>query len=114
MGAGGGGGTAAGESAASVDTLVAGGNLAAVQSIGDVTYAGVGTVTSVCNGRVVGFGHPMDAIGKSAYGLAAADVVHVQPDSLNVPFKASNIGAIGGTHDLARRSAIAGPPGPGR
>lgn len=105
-------GTAAGADAASIDTLIAGGSLAAVQSVGDVTYAGVGTVTSVCTGRVVGFGHPMSAIGDAAYGMAAADVVMVQEDPLGVPFKASNIGEVGGTIDSDRLSGIAGPLGP--
>ncbi|NYJ01445.1 F0F1-type ATP synthase membrane subunit c/vacuolar-type H+-ATPase subunit K [Nocardioides thalensis] len=105
-------GTAAGADAASVDTLIAGGSLAAVQSVGDVTYAGVGTVTSVCDGELVGFGHPMAAIGQAQYGLAAADVVHVQPDSLGAPFKVSNIGEVGGTIDSDRLSGIAGPLGP--
>lgn len=104
-------GTAAGADAAPIDTLIAGGSLAAVQSVGDVTYAGVGTVTSVCSGRVVGFGHPMSAIGKAAYGMAAADVVYVQEDPLGVPYKASNIGEVGGTIDTDRLSGIAGPFG---
>ncbi len=37
---------------------VAGGNLAAVISSGDITVAAVGTTTSVCGDTVLGFGHP--------------------------------------------------------
>ena len=40
------------------DSMVAGGNMAAAMSYGDITQGGVGTATSVCDGRVVGFGHP--------------------------------------------------------
>ncbi|HWJ83598.1 MAG TPA: hypothetical protein VNS55_15270, partial [Nocardioides sp.] len=105
-------GSSASEGAAGADTLVAGGSLAAVMSTGDVTYAGVGTVTAVCDGRVVGFGHPMQAIGDSSYGLGAADVVMVQEDPLGVPFKASNIGDVAGTIDSDRLSGIAGNLGP--
>src|SRR3712207_1388515 len=44
--------------AAGPETVVAGGNLAASLSYGDITQAGVGTATSVCDNQVVGFGHP--------------------------------------------------------
>ncbi|MEP6666758.1 MAG: SpoIVB peptidase S55 domain-containing protein, partial [Nocardioidaceae bacterium] len=39
--------------------IVAGGNLAASVSYGDVTSAGVGTATAVCGDEVIAFGHPM-------------------------------------------------------
>ena len=45
-------------------------------SYGDVTQAGVGTATSVCNGRVVGFGHPMTFLGKTTLTLHPADDPH--------------------------------------
>ena len=47
---------APGDGAAGPETIVAGGNLAATVSYGDVTQGGVGTATSVCNGKVVGLG----------------------------------------------------------
>lgn len=105
-------GTSSSADAAGADTVEAGGNLAAVFSTGDVTYAGVGTVTAVCNGRIVGFGHPMDAVGDTSYGLAAADVVYVQKDPLGGSYKASNIGDVVGTIDSDRLSGIAGDIGP--
>ncbi len=40
--------------------IVAGGNLAASLSYGDITMAGVGTTTSVCDGKVVGLRSPDD------------------------------------------------------
>jgi hypothetical protein len=104
-------GAAADASVAGPDTLVAGGSIAAVQSAGDVTFGGVGTITAVCNGRVVAFGHPMAALGDTSYGLGAADVITVQPDPLGVPYKLSNIGDIAGTIDSDRLEGIAGDLG---
>ncbi|GAA3824349.1 SpoIVB peptidase S55 domain-containing protein [Nocardioides panacisoli] len=104
-------GAAADASVAGPDTLVAGGSIAAVQSAGDVTFGGVGTITAICNGRVVAFGHPMAALGDTSYGLGAADVITVQPDPLGVPYKLSNIGDIAGTIDSDRLEGIAGDLG---
>ncbi len=91
-------GRATGAAAPTVDDLEAGGNLAASLSYGEVALAGVGTVTSVCNGGVVGFGHPLDFAGDGqTYGLHPADAVYVQPDSLGAPFKVANLGDPVGT-----------------
>ncbi len=106
-------GVASAATAASVDTLVAGGNLAAIMSRGDIGFAGVGTVTSVCNGRLVGFGHPMNFSGETSIALGAADAVYVQEDPLGVPFKVANIGDIGGTITDDRLAGIAGDLGAG-
>ncbi len=92
----------------SVDTVVAGGNLAVAISNGDVTVGGVGTATSVCEGEVVGFGHPMEFTGKAEYALAAADTVLVQPDDLWGAFKVVNFGQPGGTITDDRIAGIAG------
>ena len=72
------------------DDVVAGGNLAASYSYGDITMGGVGTATSVCNNKVVGFGHPMDFLGETSLSLHPADALYVQPDSLGAPFKVAN------------------------
>jgi hypothetical protein len=95
------------------DDLVAGGNLAAAISTGDITSAGVGTVTSVCDGRLVGFGHPMRFAGSTSYGLAAADAIYIQEDPLGVPFKLANIGDLGGTITDDRLTGISGDLGAG-
>ncbi len=80
------------------DDVEAGGNLAASLSYGDVALAGVGTATSVCDGEVVGFGHPLDFAGDDqTYGLHPAEAVYVQPDSLGAPFKIANLGDPVGT-----------------
>jgi hypothetical protein len=80
------------------DTITAGGNLAASLAYGDVTAAGVGTATSVCQGRVVGFGHPMTFSGAdSTLSMHPADALYVQEESLGAPFKVANLGAPVGT-----------------
>ncbi|MEL7974305.1 SpoIVB peptidase S55 domain-containing protein [Isoptericola sp. F-RaC21] len=101
-------GRSSGTAAAGIDTVVAGGNVAAVLSHGDITLAGIGTATSVCGNRVVAFGHPMSFTGRSRLGLAAADAVYVQEDPLGVPFKVANLGALGGTITDDRLAGIAG------
>lgn len=101
-----------GTGTADASTLVAGGNVAASAAYGDVTFAGVGTVTSVCDGRVVAFGHPFSNLGATSLGLHPADALYVQPDSLGAPFKVANVGAPVGTIDQDRRTGIAGALGP--
>ena len=71
---------APGDAAAGPETIVAGGNLAASVSYGDITQAGVGTATSVCNGKVVGFGHPMAFLGKTTLTMHPADALYIQED----------------------------------
>lgn len=91
------GGASASISSGSPSDIVAGGNLAAGLSYGDITMAGVGTATSVCNGQVVGFGHPMTFLGKTTLGLMPADAIYVQEDPLGAPFKVANVGMPAGT-----------------
>lgn len=97
-----------GVAAAGPGTLVAGGNLAAAVSHGDVTSAGVGTVTSVCDGRMVGFGHPMTYSGRTTLTLHPAEALYVQPDSLGSPFKVANLGDPVGTITDDRLTGISG------
>src|SRR6478672_4721081 len=89
--------TAGAPGAAGPETVVPGGNLAASLSYGDVTQGGVGTVTATCNGKVVGFGHPMTFLGKTTLTLHPADALFIQPESLGAPFKLANLGAPAGT-----------------
>jgi hypothetical protein len=88
---------APGDGAAGPETIVAGGNLAATVSYGDVTQGGVGTATSVCNGKVVGFGHPMTFLGKTTLTLHPADALYIQDDPTLAPYKVANLGAPAGT-----------------
>lgn len=94
-----------------VADMVAGGNLVATASTGDVVQAGLGTITSVCNDRVVGFGHPMNFVGKTTYGLAGASALYVQGDPLGSSFKVANVGDVLGTIDQDRMTGISGSLG---
>ncbi|WP_151082261.1 SpoIVB peptidase S55 domain-containing protein [Nocardioides cynanchi] len=91
-----------------VGDMISGGNLVATLSTGDVLQGAVGTITSVCNGTVVGFGHPLNFVGKASYGMAGGDAIYIQEDPVNVPFKVANIGDLLGTVDQDRMTGIAG------
>lgn len=99
--------------AAGPETLLAGGNLGAAYSYGDLTIGGVGTVTSTCNGELVGFGHPLDFVGRTTAGIMPADAVFVQRDPLGVPFKVANMGVPAGTLTQDRLTGISGLLGAG-
>ena len=86
---------------ATADDVVAGGNLAASYSYGDITSGGVGTATSVCNNKVVGFGHPMDFLGETTLSLHPASALYVQPDSLGCAVQGSQL-RVARRHDLPR------------
>ena len=73
-----------------VDDLVPGGNFAAALSYGDVTLAGVGTTTYVCDGQALAFGHPMLFGGKTTLGAGSADAITIVPDPLG-PYKFANV-----------------------
>jgi len=91
--------------------MIAGGNLVATLSTGDIVQGGLGTITSVCNNRVVGFGHPMNFVGKSTYGLAGADTLYIQGDPAGGSYKLANIGDVLGTIDQDRMTGISGQLG---
>ncbi len=100
----------AAEEAAGVEDIVAGGNLAASMAYGDVTIAAIGTATSVCDDRVVGFGHPAAWAGSTTLGLHAADAIHIQ-DDLFAGFKVANLGDLVGTITEDRIAGITGALG---
>jgi hypothetical protein len=104
-------GHTAGATAPTADTIVAGGNVAGSLTYGDITMAGVGTATSVCQGRVVGFGHPLGFFGDTTLALHPADTLYVQKD-LFAPFKVANIGDPVGTITDDRMTGITGTFGP--
>ncbi|GAA4715935.1 hypothetical protein [Nocardioides conyzicola] len=85
----------AGAAGPGAETMVAGGNMAAAMSTGDILMAGLGTATSVCDGDVVGFGHPMTFGGDSSFTLHPAEALYVQGDAPS--FKVANIGDAVGT-----------------
>ena len=97
--------------------IVSGGNLAASESYGDVTFAAVGTATAVCGDEIVAFGHPYGFTGESDLTMHGASSIFVQEDPNWVPFEMAALGAPSGTVTqdrlaglLATTTAI--PPAP--
>jgi hypothetical protein len=107
------GGLAAAPAGPGVDAIVAGGNLALSAAYGEVTIAAVGTVTSVCDDRVVGFGHPATFGGKITAGLHPADALYIQEDPVYAGFKVANLGAPVGTITDDHQTGITGTLGAG-
>jgi hypothetical protein len=88
--------------AAAATDIVAGGNLAASLSYGDITYAGIGTATAVCGDEVLAFGHPLLWSGRSSLSMHGADAIYIQKDNVFGSFKVANanapVGRISGDH----------------
>ncbi|MGH3021843.1 MAG: hypothetical protein ACRDNR_17035 [Gaiellaceae bacterium] len=93
--------------------LRAGDSFAAALSVGDVTVAGVGTTTFVCDGRVVAFGHPMNWTGDTTLGARAADTITIVSDPIFGSYKLANIAESVGTVTQDRLAGIAGEIGVG-
>lgn len=91
--------------------IVPGSNYAAALSYGDVTLAGIGTTTLVCDGTAVAFGHPLLDTGPTTLSTHGASAVFVQPDPVFGAFKVANPGAVVGTVTSDSRVGIAGPLG---
>jgi hypothetical protein len=70
-----------------------------------------GTVTSVCNGLVRGFGHPFNLLGATSYAMTGADTLYVQEDPAGTPFVMSNFGTPVGTINQDRTVGVSGPLG---
>lgn len=94
------------------EAIVAGGNLGASVAHGLINYSGVGTVTSVCDGAVTGFGHPLAYLGQTTAAMHPASAVYVQEDPAGTASKYANLGAPVGTIDNDRLAAISGVFGP--
>lgn len=91
-----------------------GGNFAGAASYGDITFAGVGTTSYVCEGRAVAFGHPFLFPGGQTYlGANDARALTVVPDSAGTPYKLANITGAFGILDQDRFSGIRALLGPG-
>ncbi|HSJ21497.1 MAG TPA: hypothetical protein VK964_13055 [Nocardioidaceae bacterium] len=77
--------------------VVAGGNVAASLSYGDVSAVGVGTATAVCGEEVLAFGHPMVLSGPSSMTMHGADALVIHEDPVSAGFKLANATApVGG------------------
>lgn len=67
-------------SAAGVDSMVPGGNIATSWSAGSVMLASVGTITAVCGNKVFAYGHPVENVGASHQRMHSATTVQIQAD----------------------------------
>ncbi len=68
-----------------------GDSFAAAMSYGDITSAGVGTTTYVCNGEALAFGHPFFFSGPSELGAGPATALGIVEDPLFGPYKLANV-----------------------
>lgn len=86
----------------------AGGNFAAAISYGDVTLAGVGTTSYVCDGKVLAFGHPFFFLpgGETTLGGNNADAIAIVSDPVFGAFKLANITGSFGEVDQDRFAGI--------
>ncbi|HST85399.1 MAG TPA: hypothetical protein VLL08_26905 [Kineosporiaceae bacterium] len=92
--------------ASSPTEITAGSNFAAALSYGDISIAGVGTTTFVCDGEAVAFGHPLIDAGSVQFSAHPATAVYIQPDPTYGPFKVANPGGPVGTVDQDRTTGI--------
>lgn len=92
--------------------LIPGSAVGAAASYGDLTFAGVGTLTAtaLCGDetRSLAFGHPFFFDGETDLGWNAAEVLTVVQDPSNLvgPFKIANLAELRGTVDQDRLAAI--------
>jgi hypothetical protein len=86
--------------------LVPGSSFAAAISYGDVTMAGVGTTTLVCDSRALAFGHPfLNVAGPERFGANAADTLAIVDDEFG-PYKLATVEGIVGRGDQDRFAGI--------
>jgi hypothetical protein len=86
-------------------------SFAGALSLGDITFAGIGTTTMVCDDRALAFGHPFFWTGDTNLAAATARAITIVSDPNWGSYKLANIGAAFGTVDqdrLAGISAIVG------
>jgi hypothetical protein len=105
------GNAGAAPAAPTAHNIVAGGNLGVTYSTGDITQGAFGTVTSVCNGLVRGFGHPFNLLGQTTYAMTGADTLYIQEDPVGPPFTVANFGPPVGTINQDRTTGVSGPLG---
>ena len=96
--------------------IEAGDAVAGALSVGDLTFAGVGTATAVCDDLVLAFGHPFfwdGPAGEFPMAMYGANVVTVVPDPSQIfgAFKLANITDLHGIIDQDRLTGIRGVEG---
>jgi len=104
------GGSAAAPNGVSGPSIVAGGNFAATQSFGDLTFYGLGTATAVCGNEIVAFGHPFFLTGGTSLGMNNASTITILKDPF-FPYKLANITGFQGLVDQDRLAGIRGTTG---
>ncbi|MDQ4126295.1 MAG: hypothetical protein M3134_11970 [Actinomycetota bacterium] len=95
------------------EPLAPGDSFAAALSYGDITAAGIGTTTMVCNGKALAFGHPFFFEGKTFLGANHADAITIVEDPIFGSYKLANVGALVGVVDQDRLAAIRADLGEG-
>jgi len=81
-------------------------SFASVASYGETSVAAVGTITYVCDGVALAFGHPFEFGGNTTpTGASAADAITVVPDIVQ-PYKLANVAESLGTVDQDRLAGI--------
>ncbi|HYO60763.1 MAG TPA: SpoIVB peptidase S55 domain-containing protein [Actinomycetota bacterium] len=88
------------------EPLEPGDSFAAALSYGDLTAAGIGTTTVVCNGKALAFGHPFSFEGKTFLGANHADTITIVEDPIFGNYKLANVGPLVGVVDQDRLAAI--------
>lgn len=89
----------------------AGGNLVGSAAYGDVDLTGTGTATAVCDGNVIGFGHPFLFSGGSDLTMHGANALYIQRGGFDPSFKVSVPGAPIGAIVEDRLAGILGQVG---
>ncbi|HET9671357.1 MAG TPA: SpoIVB peptidase S55 domain-containing protein [Actinomycetota bacterium] len=107
---------AAGATELAAQPLEPGDAVGGALSVGDLSAAGVGTVTAVCDDLVLAFGHPFNfdgAPGTHPMAMYGAEVLAVIPDPSNLvgPFKIANLTELHGIVDQDRLLGIRGVEG---
>ncbi|HEX2195310.1 MAG TPA: SpoIVB peptidase S55 domain-containing protein [Actinomycetota bacterium] len=90
----------------STEPLQPGDSFAAALSYGDITAAGIGTATMVCDGKALAFGHPFSFEGKTFLGANHAEAITIVEDPVFGNYKLANVGPLVGVVDQDRLAAI--------
>ncbi|HEX2058259.1 MAG TPA: SpoIVB peptidase S55 domain-containing protein [Actinomycetota bacterium] len=88
------------------EPLQPGDSFAAALSYGDITAAGIGTTTMICNGKALAFGHPFSFEGETFLGANHAEAITIVEDPVFGNYKLANVGPLVGVVDQDRLAAI--------
>jgi hypothetical protein len=72
-------------------TIHPGDSFAAAISYGDITAAGIGTTSYVCDGQALAFGHPFFFTGPNRLGASGASALGIVEDPVFGPYKLANV-----------------------